>query len=116
MILYKQLDTPAAAMRYALVAMANRWLQLHQEIEAHTQHLTSLTREVAPELVQAYGIGPDTAAEMLITFGDNSNRVHSEAPLPRCVVSVPFLLPLVKPSDIGSTEEETAKQMLLFSG
>ncbi|MDZ4872193.1 MAG: IS110 family transposase ISBli6 [Chroococcidiopsis cubana SAG 39.79] len=68
-----QLDTPAAAMRYALIAMANRWLQLLQEIEAHTQHLTTLTREAASELVQAYGIGPDTAAEMLITFGDNSN-------------------------------------------
>jgi transposase len=66
-------------MRYALVAMANRWLQLLQEIEAHTQHLTTITREAAPELVQAYPIGPDTAAEMLITFGDNSNRVHSEA-------------------------------------
>jgi len=74
-----QLDTPAAAMRYALVAMANRWLQLLQEIEAHTQHLTTIIREAAPELVQAYPIGPDTAAEMLITFGDNSNRVHSEA-------------------------------------
>jgi transposase len=74
-----QLDTPATTMRYALAAMANRWLQLHQEIEAHTQHLTTLTREVAPELVQAHGIGPDTAAEMLIAFGDNHNRVHSEA-------------------------------------
>ncbi|WP_289501590.1 transposase, partial [Gloeocapsopsis sp. IPPAS B-1203] len=26
-----------------------------------------------------YGIGPDTAAEMLLAFGDNHNRVHSEA-------------------------------------
>lgn len=74
-----QLDTPAAAMRYALATMANRWLQLHQEIAAHTQHLNTLTHQAAPELLQAYGIGPDTAAEMLITFGDNSERVHSEA-------------------------------------
>lgn len=56
-----------------------RWLQLHDEIEAHTQSLSTLTHAVAPELVQAYGIGFDTAAEMLITFGDNHNRVHSEA-------------------------------------
>ncbi len=74
-----QLDTPAAAIRYALATMANRWLQLHQEIAAHTQHLNTLTRQAAPELLQAYGIGPDTAAEMLITFGDNIERVHSEA-------------------------------------
>ncbi|MBW4528816.1 MAG: hypothetical protein KME18_27260 [Phormidium tanganyikae FI6-MK23] len=49
-----------AAMRYALVAMANRWSQLHAEIEAHTQHLTKLTQAAAPELVQAFGIGTDT--------------------------------------------------------
>jgi len=29
--------------------------------------------------VQTYGVGPDTAAEMLIAFGDDQNRVHSEA-------------------------------------
>ena len=74
-----KLDTPAAAMRQALSAMAKRWLQLHQEIETHNQSLSTLTRETAPNLVQAYGIGPDTAAEMLITFGDNHNRVRCEA-------------------------------------
>jgi len=41
--------------------------------------MTTLTREAAPELVQAYGIGSDSAAEKLITFGDNGHRVHSEA-------------------------------------
>lgn len=73
------LDTPAAAMQHALAAMAKRWLQLHEEIETHTQHLATLTHKAAPELVQAFGIGVDTAAEMLITFGDNAHRVHSEA-------------------------------------
>jgi chromosome condensin MukBEF ATPase and DNA-binding subunit MukB len=74
-----KLDTPAAAMQYALAAMAKRWLQLHDEIEAHTQHLSTLTHEAAPELVQTYAIGPDTAVEMLIAFGDNQNRLRSEA-------------------------------------
>jgi predicted HicB family RNase H-like nuclease len=37
--------------------------------------MTTLTREAAPELVQAYGIGPDSAAEILITFGDNGLSV-----------------------------------------
>ncbi|MEP0914312.1 IS110 family transposase [Leptolyngbya sp. GB1-A1] len=73
------LDTPMATMRYALAAMAKRWTQLHDEIETHTQHLTTLAQAAAPELVQAFGIGTDTAAEMLITFGDNAERVHSEA-------------------------------------
>ncbi|MEP0919541.1 transposase [Leptolyngbya sp. DQ-M1] len=29
--------------------------------------------------MQAFGIGTDTAAEMLLTFGENADRVHSEA-------------------------------------
>lgn len=66
-------------MRYALAAMAKRWTQLHEEIETHTRHLTTLTQAAAPELVQAFGIGTDTAAEMLLTFGENAERVHSEA-------------------------------------
>ena len=28
---------------------------------------------------QAFGIGPDTAAEMLVIFGDNPDRIHSDA-------------------------------------
>jgi transposase len=73
------IETPMATMRYALAAMAKRWTQLHEEIETHTQHLTTLTQAAAPELVEAFGIGTDTAAEMLITFGDNAERIHSEA-------------------------------------
>jgi transposase len=53
--------------------------ELHDEIETHTQHLTTLTHEAAPELVQAFGMESDTVAEMLLTFGNNAQRVRSEA-------------------------------------
>lgn len=33
---------------------------------------------LVPELVAAFGIGPDIAAEMLIVAGDNPERIHSE--------------------------------------
>lgn len=72
------LETPAAAMSYALSAMAQRWLQLQGEIETHRQHLSALTEQTAPALLQAVGVGPDTAAQMLMTFGGR-NRVQSEA-------------------------------------
>lgn len=75
----ENLETPMEAMSYAMAAMARRWLDLQREIEAHWEHLKKLTRQAAPALVQAYGIGPDTAAQMLITFGDRGNRVRSEA-------------------------------------
>ncbi len=36
-----------------------------------------------PQLVAAFGVGPDTAAELLIVAGDNIDRVRSEPPWAR---------------------------------
>lgn len=41
--------------------------------------MASLTADIAPVMVEAFGIGPDTAAEMLIVAGDNPDRVRSES-------------------------------------
>lgn len=73
------LSDPAAAMRHVLGSLARRWLELHEEIKIHTRHLKSLTKAAAPELVAEFGIGFDIAAELLVTAGDNSDRVRSEA-------------------------------------
>lgn len=83
-------DMPAAASRYALTALARRWLELHAEIKAHSTHLRRLTKAAAPDLVAAFGIGPDIAAEMLVTAGDNSERVHSEAVLAKLCGACPI--------------------------
>jgi len=71
-------DTTASS-KVTLRALAKRWLYLDDEIKQADALLDRLTSEVAPSLRQAFGIGPDTAAEMLIVFGDNPERVHSEA-------------------------------------
>ena len=70
---------PGTAMHYALSCLARRWLVLHEEVKAHSRHLKRLTRQAAPLLVEAVGIGYDIAAEMLTTAGDNGHRVKSEA-------------------------------------
>lgn len=49
-----------------------------KEITAHEQILTDLVTKTAPQLVAAFGIGPDVAAKMLIVVGDNLDRVRSE--------------------------------------
>ena len=33
----------------------------------------------APQLLQRHGIGPDSASALLVTAGDNPDRLHSEA-------------------------------------
>jgi transposase len=73
------LSDPAIAIHHTLAALAHRWLALHDEIKTHAKHLETLTRTAAPQLVDAYGVGLDIAAQMLITAGDNTNRVRNEA-------------------------------------
>jgi transposase len=67
------------AVRQVLGVLARRWLQLHDEVLAHTRILKDLTKQVAPGLVAAFGIGPDIAAELLVTAGSNTSRIRSEA-------------------------------------
>ena len=73
------LDTPTAAAKHTLRALARRWLALAEEIATHDQHLTRLTTEAAPTLLEGFGVGAHTAAQMLIIFGDNPDRIRSEA-------------------------------------
>jgi transposase len=73
------MTSPLAAAKHALRELARRWLLLNTEIKGHERHLAALTGKLAPRLTEALGIGPDTAAELLIVAGDNPERVRSEA-------------------------------------
>ena len=73
------LDDTTASTKYALRALATRWLSLAGEIETHDEGLDAITMAAAPTLRQAFGIGSDSAAEMMIVAGDNPTRVRSEA-------------------------------------
>jgi transposase len=70
---------PTAAVQHALRALARRWLSLSVEIGTHDAVLDAITRTAAPALREAFGIGPDSAAEMMIVAGDNPERFRSEA-------------------------------------
>jgi len=60
---------PTTAAKHTLRAIARRWLALDAEVKIHEKVLAKLTGELVPELVAAFGIGPDVAAEMLIVAG-----------------------------------------------
>jgi transposase len=70
---------PVVAIRHSLASLARRYLDLHEEIKIHTAHLKRLVTTTAPQMLERFGVGFDTAAQMLITAGDNTNRVRSEA-------------------------------------
>lgn len=72
------MTSPLAAAKHALRELARRWQQLQVEIRELERFMASLTGKIAPAMVDAFGIGPDTAAEMLIVAGDDHGRVRSE--------------------------------------
>ena len=73
------LHTPVASGKHALRSLARRWLALADEIALHDRHLARLTAETSPTLREGFAVGPNTAAAMLIVFGDNPERIRSEA-------------------------------------
>ena len=68
-----------ASTKHALRAIAARWIALTDEIDAHDVVLDAITLAAAPTLRQAFGIGPDSAAEMMIVAGDNPTRIRAES-------------------------------------
>jgi hypothetical protein len=49
----------------------------HRGDQDHEALLTELTGQLVPQLLAAFGVGPDPAAELLIVAGDNIERVRS---------------------------------------
>ena len=70
--------TIPAATKHTLRSIARRWQLLDAEIKVHEKILAELTTSIVPQLTAAFGVGPDTAAELLIVAGDNPDRVRSE--------------------------------------
>src|SRR5512134_1780598 len=68
-----------AAYRIALKSLARRYLELHDEIADLDAMIGALVDELAPALVTRNSIGHASAAQLLLTAGDNSERLHSEA-------------------------------------
>ena len=73
------LEDPTAATKYSLRSLAWRYLQLGKEVRALEIELEQLTRLASPNLARIFGVGPDTAARLLVAAGSNLGRLHSEA-------------------------------------
>ena len=66
-----------ASLQTALRLLAKRWTALNKELRELDTQLARLTKKAAPRLLCRFGVGPQTAATLLITAGDNLTHLHS---------------------------------------
>ena len=107
----RRLDNPTAAAKYALRSLAYRYRQLSDEVRDLEAELERLTRSVAPTLVNTFGVGPNTAASLLIAAGSNPDRLRSEAAFTSLCGVNPIPASSARRTGIGSTAEATARPM-----
>ena len=72
-------DPVVFATKTAMRALGRRVLLLDQEKADLDELLGELVTTTSPELLAVYGVGVDTAAILLVTAGDNPERLRSEA-------------------------------------
>jgi len=70
---------PLAATKLAMRSLACRHEALAAEIKILDPELARLTTETAPALVAIFGVGTEVAGTLLVTAGDNPERLRSEA-------------------------------------
>jgi transposase len=77
-----------AVHKAALCSLARRVQRLEGEIAALDARIEKLLETAAPELLARFGVGPGTAAALLVSADDNPQRLRSEAAWARlCGVS-----------------------------
>lgn len=69
----------SSAYRIALKSLGRRYLELHDEIADLDTMIGAIVDELAPTLVARNSIGRESAAQLLLTAGDNADRLPSEA-------------------------------------
>jgi transposase len=75
----EDLSRPLAATRAALRRLARRHQALDVEIAELDAEIGPLVTQAAPALVEMFGVGPETAGQLLASAGDNPERMRSEA-------------------------------------
>ena len=68
-----------AAYRICLKSLARRYLELHDETADLDMMIGAIVNDLAPELIAQNSIGHNSAAQLLLTAGDNPERLRSEA-------------------------------------
>lgn len=67
------------AYRIALKSLARRYLELRDEIADQDVMIAAIVDELSPELIKRHAVGYESALQLLITAGDNSQRLRTES-------------------------------------
>ena len=70
---------PESAAKRAMQSVARRWRVLDEEIRALDVHLRAALDSIAAELLAVRGVGYETAGQLLVTAGDNPERMKRES-------------------------------------
>lgn len=72
-------DSLPAMTRLALRELAHRIAHLSEQLTLVGKRLRRITAAVAPQLVAIQGVGAEVASTLLMTAGDNPQRMRTEA-------------------------------------
>jgi transposase len=72
-------DVVTHATKVAFQILGRRVLALDDELDRLNLLLEELVLTAAPQLLELHGVGPDTAATLLVAAGDNAERIRTEA-------------------------------------
>ena len=72
-------DPVTAATKASLSSLAHRIEALDDELAELDERIEALLVATVPDLLDLFGVGPDTAAALVMAAGDNPERLHSEA-------------------------------------
>lgn len=71
--------TPMGAARISLKRLARRYVDLDDEVSELDDMIAGILNELAPLLTKCSCVGPQSAAQIMVTVGDNPERLRSEA-------------------------------------
>jgi transposase len=83
-------DGVVFATKVSLASLGRRVQALEEEIAGLDELIAARVQKTAPQLLELYGVGIDTAAALLVAVGDNPERLHSEAAFARLCGAAPI--------------------------
>ncbi len=72
---------PLIAAKVTLRTLARRYQALTEELDELDQLITPLVAALNPDLLARNGVGVDVAGQLLVTAGNNADRLRSDAEL-----------------------------------